>query len=73
MNARKLDAPGVPLPQGMSFVDFVVEREFADRLRSRLRKESDRDWVRQYVSDAVVLTEAAWMRAFPDYPLRRLP
>jgi len=151
-DAYRLDAPGVPLPFGMSLVDWVVEREedvllievkdpsnsrtpererekfverlkhksliheelvpkardsytylhlmekdhkpfvyvvlfglsamnveettlssFTDRLRRRLHQETDVAWKRRYVRDTVVLTEKAWERTFPEYPLRRLP
>ncbi|MBD3286372.1 hypothetical protein GF359_07445 [candidate division WOR-3 bacterium] len=41
---------------------------FADRLRSRLRKETDKPWKREYVSDCVALTSIEkWNTYFPEY------
>jgi hypothetical protein len=45
---------------------------FKDRLLSRLRKETDEPWVRHYVTDCMVLTEATWDTAFPQYPMARV-
>jgi hypothetical protein len=47
--------------------------DFKDRLLARLRQEMDQPWLRQYVSDCLVLTEQTWPIAFPDYPLTRTP
>ena len=44
---------------------------FKDRLLGRLRREADRPWERRYVRDCIVLTEASWSSAFPDYRLSR--
>lgn len=45
---------------------------FQDRLAKRLRQEAAVPWVKQYVADCLVLTEATWGRAFPQYSLRRI-
>ena len=45
---------------------------FKDRLLARLRKESERAWVKEYVADCLVLTEATWAMAFPKYSLTRV-
>lgn len=45
---------------------------FKDRLLARLRKEAAEPWVRHYVTDCLVLTEATWAKAFPQYPLARV-
>ncbi len=44
---------------------------FKDRLLARLRKETDRAWVKAYVTDCLVLTETTWAMAFPKYSLTR--
>ncbi len=46
---------------------------FKDRLLGRLRHEAKLPWARHYVSDCLVLTEITWAKAFPQYPLVRLP
>ena len=45
---------------------------FKDRLLARLRKEASEPWERHYVTDCLVLTEATWAKAFPQYPLARM-
>ena len=45
---------------------------FKDRLLSRLRKEADKPWKRQYVKDCVVLTENNWNKIFPQHKLNRI-
>jgi hypothetical protein len=45
---------------------------FKERLLSRLRKETNVAWERQYVSDCVVLTTSNWDEVFPDYPIERI-
>lgn len=45
---------------------------FKDRLLARIRHEADQAWVREYVSDCLIVTEATWPSVFPDYPLLRL-
>ncbi len=45
---------------------------FKDRLLARLRKEAGEPWQRHYVTDCLVLTEATWATAFPQYPLARV-
>ncbi len=44
---------------------------FKDRLLANLHKEADQPWARRYVADCLVLTEATWADAFPQYPLNR--
>jgi hypothetical protein len=41
-------------------------------LLERLRKETDVEWVRQYVQDCVVVTTANWNRVFQEYPMTRI-
>lgn len=45
---------------------------FKDRLLAKLRKEAAQPWARHYVADCLVLTEATWSKAFPQYPLVRM-
>jgi hypothetical protein len=45
---------------------------FKDRLLKRLRKETELPWVKEYVADCLVLTEATWPVAFPGYALTRV-
>lgn len=42
-----------------------------DRLRAGVRGETGTDWVRQYVTGALVLTVDTWNERFPEYPLSR--
>lgn len=44
-----------------------------DRLLSRLRREAHRPWIRDYIADCLVLDPENWARAFPEYPLVRIP
>ena len=44
---------------------------FKDRLLRRLRKEAEKPWVRQYVTDCIVVTPDLWSTHFPDYALTR--
>ncbi len=45
---------------------------FKDRLLGRLRHEAEKPWVRQYVTDCVVVTLERWSTYFPDYALKRI-
>ena len=45
---------------------------FKDRLLRRLRKEAEKPWVRQYVTDCIVITPEQWSTHFPDYALTRI-
>jgi hypothetical protein len=54
-------------------LDAALLMGFKDRLLARLRQETDQPWMRQYVTDCVVLTEQTWSLAFPQYPLSRVP
>jgi len=44
-----------------------------DRLMSRIRKECDRPWEKQYVADCMVVSIEQWNKALSKYPLERLP
>ena len=44
---------------------------FKDRLLKRIRHEGKEAWVRQYVTDCVVVTTTTWPDHFPAYPLTR--
>lgn len=44
---------------------------FRDRLHARLRKETDKEWNRQYVRNCVVLTEDGWNETLNPYKVVR--
>lgn len=44
---------------------------FKDRLLGRLRHEAEEPWLRQYVTDCIVVTPDLWSTHFPDYALTR--
>ena len=44
---------------------------FKDRLLGRLRHEAEVPWVRQYVTDCIVITPERWSTHFPNYALTR--
>lgn len=45
---------------------------FKDRLVARLRQEGENPWVREYVSDAVVITLKTWPSRFPQHSVSRV-
>lgn len=52
--------------------DLAFLPSFKDRLLRRLRHEAEEPWVRQYVTDCVVVTPEQWSTHFPDYALTRV-
>ncbi len=52
--------------------DLTFLPSFKDRLLGRLRHEAEEPWVRQYVTDCVVVTPEQWSTHFPDYALNRI-
>lgn len=52
-------------------IDHASLMRFKERLLSQTRKECDKPWERNYVSDCIVLTEETWADAFPNYTLTR--
>jgi hypothetical protein len=53
--------------------DCALLMTLQDKLKAGVRGETGVDWVRQYVTGAVVLTVDGWNKQFPDYPIVRFP
>jgi len=53
-------------------IDAALVLDLQQRLRAKLRQETDQPWPRQYVSDCVVLTSEAWARHM-RYSVQRSP
>jgi hypothetical protein len=54
-------------------IKALIGAGFKTPLESRLKKETEEEWKRQYISNCAVLTLEMWNKYFPEWKAKRIP